>query len=206
MSDPDSIPRATLVAIVATMTGLGLYSCSGNQDQQNAAPLTSYPAYSYEVSDTFVVTSTARYPSSSLIAPATTTATAGAGQSVICEETPSPLGISLISVAVEKGAAGHPSGAATATWSYSGDVSTGEVTFSITSNSATRVVTFLDGEMTTNSYISAGKNTAITTPIPFASYQQQIPIPAAIDPSFSQGWTADMLVNGVLIGQCRAGL
>jgi len=204
MSDPDSIPRATLVAIVATMTGLGLYSCSGNQDQQTAAPLTSYPAYSYEVSDTFVVTSTARYPSSSLIAPAT--ATAGAGQSVICEETPSPLGISLISVAVEEGAAGHLLGAATATWSYSGDISTGEVTFSITSNSATHVVTFLDGEMTTNSYITAGKNIAITTPTPLASYQQQIPIPAAIGPSFSQGWTADMLVNGVLIGQCRAGL
>lgn len=204
----DTAPRSskTLVIIIAIVTGLGLYNCSGNQDQQTASSPTSYSTYSHELSDAFAVTSAARYPSPSPIDTATTAATVGTNQPAICEGTPSPSGVSLISVTVVEGAAGHPSGAATATWNYNGDVSADKVTFSITSNSATCVVTFLGGEMTTNTFISAGKNTPITIPIPFTSYEQQIPIPAAIGPSFSQDWTADMLVNGVQVGQCRAGL
>lgn len=193
MSDRASKPNTILVIIVAIITWLGLCSCSSNQDQQTATSPTSYPAYNHEFSDTFAVTSAARYPNPSPID------TASTAQTAICEETPNSSGVSLIGVTIAEGAA-------TATWNYSGDVSTEEVTFSITSNSATHVVTFLSGEMTTNTFISTGKNTPIAIPIPFTPYEQQIPIPAAIGPSFSQGWTADMLVNGIQVGQCRAGM
>lgn len=114
-------------------------------------------------------------------------------------------GLSLLAVNIVDGSIGHPPGAKTVTWEYSGDVNQGQVTFGVASSQGTRLVKYDHGEMISNSYMKfSGSNHYIHAPVSLTPDALSAPIPAAIGPSFETGWSADIAVDGVQVGECWA--
>lgn len=152
------------------------------------------------------ITYTAAAPTSEVTKTDTEVVASTEPLSATCEEShPGESSIVLTSMTVVDGAAGHPAGSKTVTWSYTGDTTGKQVTFGVSSKQATRVVKFQKNQMIANSYMKFGadaQNVNISVPVSFTPNEQQAVIPAAIGPTYNQSWSGDLSIDGVRVGSC----
>lgn len=187
------VSRATAFGIACSL----LVACGGTQEpvEEKAVPSTSRISAPESTTRISAAESTTSL-SSAASGPETQICTGG-------EDTR----LYLTSVDVEDGAVGHPDGAKTLVYHYVGDPEYGLVTFGATADGVVRIVKFIDGAKSSNSYMDlsgTGVNQEIHAPAIPENGELRVAIPAAVGERFNGNWSATLEVEGQTVSTCGA--